>query len=587
MLINSNLTNKIVGIQGKSGKITTPVPTTKKSSGRELLIGALMALASLSPANASAGTNNTTTVSNTPETVTNPINRSVKAEKAHEMNLSATANSNIYYSKENSVYYKWDNKKQKFSKDKNISTIYKSGYIKTKNGEYLTPEGNWLAFRRDSWNLTSNLWNKSVDFAVATAKGYKATDLAEQINYNAIKGQDNLKLFYDSDNNKYYTWNNNRQDLTESPITDVSGMYYTKDNKHYKLDIKDRTATSKEVSEEEYQASKQGFKGVGRKGVYESKKNCDGYYYSWDKATQKFKPFGDKYDKEQMLVQKADGEIGNFRQGDIGDCWILGMVNGMNHHPDKKLREKLKKVFAKSVSIDENENITITLRGPKKEYTFSKEDIDSVLQTPNYHYSIGERDVVAVEMALEAYKREMRNVGKNPRLADNIYYMQRRPFQCDDDYVLDGGQSYDAIHLLTGMESHFLRNGYFDKCMLSDNKIIPGKLNEDLLKKYLNSDNLVLVNYKDKSDDTDGHVVVLTGIDNQNVYVIDSNIDDNNPDKTVHPVARNKKEFLEKMSGITYSDFSTPISEAKKKQIKAKYEITPEAKPLLPKDFKI
>ena len=191
----------------------------------------------------------------------------------------------------------------------------------------------------------------------------------------------------------------------------------------------------------------------------------------------------------------------------------------------------------------------------------------------HYHYSIGDRDVVAIEMAIEEYKREMRDKGFSPRVATNIYNMQRRPYQLDDNFVLDGGQSYDAIHLVTGKESHHISDSYQDGCVIHDNVFEIGKLDENLLKKYLNN-YLVLVSYKDKPNDDAGHVVVLTNIDDKNVYVIDSNIDDENPD-------------MKKIISVTYTDFSKQISPEKAKQVRKKYVISPDAKKVLPPDFNI
>lgn len=576
--------NSLTTFKGKKETCSEPV----NNKGRNALIGTLMALASIMPISSNAENYNSEFQSNDTELVStdNKKEKSIIEKTAEELNYTPTANKKVYYDSKKQVYYMWNDKKQKFEKAKKVSKVYPSGYLKTKDGEYLRPDGSAFVFRRDSWNLTCNLWNKSVDFAVAEAKGYKATDLAENLSYNGVKNKGELKLFYNPENKKYYTWSYNNQDLVESPVTDVTDMYYTKDNKHYKVEIKDRNATTKEVSEEEYQASKQKYRSIGKKGVYRRQDNKDYYYYQWIESEKTFKPFGDNYDKKQMLVQKADGKIGDFRQGEIGDCWLLGFINGMNHHPDEVMREKFRAEFKKSYHVDENGNETVILRGPNRKYTYSKEDIDSVLNMSHYHYSIGDRDVVAIEMAVEEYKREMRDKGFSPRVATNIYNMQRRPYQLDDNFVLDGGQSYDAIHLVTGKESHHISDSYQDGCVIHDNVFEIGKLDENLLKKYLNN-YLVLVSYKDNQNDDAGHVVVLTNIDDKNVYVIDSNIDDENPDKSVHPIARNKDDFMKKITSVTYTDFSKQISPEKAKQVRKKYVISPDAKKVLPPDFNI
>ena len=569
----------------KGNKENHSVPVNNK--GKSALIGTLIALASMMPISSNAENNYSDFQANDTEVVSDKKQKekSVIEKTAGELNFDSTPNKKVYYDSIKQMYYMWNDKKQKFEKAKKISEVYKTGYLKTKDGEYLRPDGSAFVFRRDSWNLTSNLWNKSVDFAVAMVKGYTPTCLAEDINDNGVKNKNDLKLFFNPENKKYYTWDNNRQNFVESPVTEVSGMCYIKDNKHYKVDIQNTNATVKEVSEEYYEAAKQKYRYAGRKGVYRRQDYKDNYYYQWVGSDKTFKPFGDDYDQQQMKVQKVDGKIGNFRQGEIGDCWLLAFINGVIHHPNEVLREKFKAEFMKSIKIDDNGNETVTLRGPKRKYTFSQEQIDSVLNIPNYHYSIGERDVVALEMAMELYKREMKDKGISPRAATNIYNMRRRPYEYDDNYVLDGGQSYDAIHLVTGKESHYIFKSCYDECLIHDNVIKTGKIDENLLKKYLN-DYLVLVSYKDRMDDNEGHVVVLTGIDDKNVYIIDSNIDDDNPDKTVHPISMDKNYFMKRISSVTYTDFSKEITPEKEKPARVKYVISPEAKKVLPPDFR-
>ena len=549
-----------------------------------LLLSTLLTLASLSPIQANSGNYDNYSQDFVFETSAqkNKTN-SLISKTAESMNLMATPNNNVYFDNKKNIYYMWDNKKQKFVKQKDFKNIYKTGYIKTQKGEYLTPDGQRFIYREGSFYLKSNLWNKTTDFALAIAKGYKSTNIADALNYNGIKNRPDLKLFYDSDKNKYYTWSDNRQDFVESDITDVSGMYYTKNDKRYKVEINNLKANVKEASNMEYQASKQKYQKTERDSVY-TKNDC--YYYLWNGTTETFTPFGDEYDKKQMLVQRADGKIGNFRQGDIGDCWLMSVIIGMNHHPNEVLRERFRKEFEKCYSIDENENITVKLRGPQKEYKYSKEDIDSVLQMPYYHYSIGDRDVVAVEMAIEQYKRDIKEHSYNPHIMNNIYNMHRRPFKYDDDYVLDGGQSFDAIHLLTNKEAHHICNSFIKDFIVHDNTIIPGNIDENLLKKYMD-DNIVLVSYKTTPNDNEGHVVLLTGIDEENVYVIDSNIDDIEPNKTIHPVARNKKDFMNQISAVTYTDLSVPITNAKSKPVKVKYILSPEAKKILPSNYSL
>lgn len=211
------------------------------------------------------------------------------------------------------------------------------------------------------------------------------------------------------------------------------------------------------------------------------------------------------------------------------------------------------------MSVDDNDNITVTLQGPKKQYTFSKEQLDSTLNLKNYYYSTGDRDVLAIEMAIEKFKSESTN--KNTRVT-NMYNYYIHPKQ--DDEPLEGGQTYNSLHILTGMQSNRIVRTFAPNVILTNNIATVGQLDEKKVQKILNNpNNIVLAGYK-TSDDS-GHAVVLCSMDKDNVYLIDSDLALDNPDRKIKQTKMNKKEFFDNLIDVTYTDLSKPITEKQSK----------------------
>lgn len=532
----------------------------ENNSTKNILISSLIALSSLVAPSINATSNNqiNTNTTNDIEIVTSTD--TLKSKSASKLNLKSTPNENIYFDKENNVYYSWDTKKQKFKKSKNIDSILKTGFIKTKKGSYLDPNGNMFVENIHGKTLwPSHDIGYHLPFEMAKVFGYQRTSISH------------LNVFYDKENEQYLKWNNEAQTWNNTKITDVSpNGNFISDGKAYRA----LQSSKKEISKKEFYADKHNLYKTNIDTIYINRSfyNDKGYYV-WHKNSEEFEEFGPNLERKKMLSEKVDGKVDDFIQGTIGDCWLLSAINGLKRNPVGR------KILEKSLSVDDDDNITVTLQGPKKQYTFSKEQLDSTLNLKNYYYSTGDRDVLAIEMAIEKFKSESTN--KNTRVT-NMYNYYIPPKQ--DDEPLEGGQTYNSLHILTGMQSNRIVRTFAPNVILTNNIATVGQLDEKRVQKLLdNPNNIVLAGYK-TSDDS-GHAVVLCSMDKDNVYVIDSDIEEYNPDRKIKQTSMNKKDFFDNLINITYTDLSKPITEKQSNPTNIMIHTTEDARQIIGGNF--
>ena len=88
-----------------------------------------------------------------------------------------------------------------------------------------------------------------------------------------------------------------------------------------------------------------------------------------------------------------------FYQGAAGDCWLLAPIKAISMSP------KGLKILNDSVKVHSNGDVTVTLQGVKKSYTFTRKEIYG-----NKQLSTGDLDVRAIEMAVDKYIAEERGI---------------------------------------------------------------------------------------------------------------------------------------------------------------------------------
>ena len=122
---------------------------------------------------------------------------------------------------------------------------------------------------------------------------------------------------------------------------------------------------------------------------------------------------------------KPNGKLDmSFRQGDIGDCWLIAGIIAIIETPGGK--EKLEKLL----QYDEKTgDVTVYLKGVDKKYRISAKEMEEFSQL-----SVGDGDIRAIELAMDKYIKDLAYQYKNE----------------DFDVDIDGNHSSTAFRALLG-----------------------------------------------------------------------------------------------------------------------------------------
>ena len=194
-----------------------------------------------------------------------------------------------------------------------------------------------------------------------------------------------------------------------------------------------------------------------------------------------------------------DGKIdGNFRQNDLGDCWLLSGLKSISNNPKtlQMMNDNLK-------YNDKDGSVTVTLKGANKTYTVTKEELYG-----SSEFAKGDLDIRAVEIATnrhfqEEYHKSSKSLCKiNPPKPD-----------------INGNSSLKAYELLLGIKGEHV----FVK---KDNA-------SDFIKNYVKDNNHLVVvsrHFKpnERINDAKGnsvlvyshHAYSVAGADDKFVYIV-------------------------------------------------------------------
>ena len=271
--------------------------------------------------------------------------------------------------------------------------------------------------------------------------------------------------------------------------------------------------------DKENKAFSLGYKSTECADIYYDEKTKS--YYRWNPEDNQFEKFDPKAKMNAYYSQKADGQIDNFGQGvNAGNCWLLSAIYGLSSTEEG--REVLKDV----IKTDENGNVTVNLKGVGKQYTFTNEELNTVIKDDAYsylsgdlyttYYSMGDKDVLALELATRNYRKEIDESG---RAKNNSYSYSYIEFSGAMNMYNYSGTQSAALGLITGKKVNVIRSGIDDNTIIKDGMIYMQRLDENYLKPIFdNKDNIVLVSLKNVR--SDGHAYTFKSYDDEYIYLV-------------------------------------------------------------------
>lgn len=257
----------------------------------------------------------------------------------------------------------------------------------------------------------------------------------------------------------------------------------------------------------------------------------------------------------------SDGKIGNTKQADIGDCWVLAGVNSLNSS------EKGREILENAIVHNDDGSITVKLVGGGKEYTFSAEEIVlNQYEDGTMKYSSGDTDMNVIEMAIGKYRKE--NYQNDEATIIGLDRAHHKPVNASENDPLSSGMVDEAIYLLTGTNAEYWVNPRI---------INADKGAEKLLDKFQDNPEKYAGTCSFKADDTsitdgkivDNHVYTIKSIDDENVYVV-------NPWDSSKTITYPKEDFMSNLNELSITDLDKATNSDKldSEKIPAKIEET-------------
>lgn len=172
----------------------------------------------------------------------------------------------------------------------------------------------------------------------------------------------------------------------------------------------------------------------------------------------------DKIQEYKDNITNANGQIDNFKQGMRGDCYLLAAIDSIANTEDGQ------NILQKNIKKNSNGSYTITLPGAVAaknhyiktgyedkcsitgQYTITPEAIEKAKQMSGKSYAYGDFEIIALELAMEAFRAEVAETNKALGQKSSQYIAGQIGPMSEYD-TLSNGQMYDAVFILTGQKS--------------------------------------------------------------------------------------------------------------------------------------
>lgn len=252
------------------------------------------------------------------------------------------------------------------------------------------------------------------------------------------------------------------------------------------------------------------------------------------------------YDTAGKLVSEntevkynSDGKIGNTKQQNIGDCWVLAGVNALN------FSEKGQQLIKDAITHNDDGSVTVKLVGGGKEYTFSAEEIAlNQYEDGSKKYSTGDTDMNLIEMAIGKYRKE--NYENEEATIIGLDRAHHKPLGATNENPLETGMVDEAVYLLTGTNAEY----WIDPRIINADKCA-----EKLLDKFKDNPEDYAGTCSFKKDDTsitdgkivDSHVYSIKSIDDENVYIV-------NPWDSSKTITYPRDKFVDNLNELSLTD---------------------------------
>ena len=154
----------------------------------------------------------------------------------------------------------------------------------------------------------------------------------------------------------------------------------------------------------------------------------------------------------------VNGEIDDFKQGKINDCWLLAGIEAL------AASKKGVKIIKDSIKANDDGSVTITFKGLGVSYTITSDELQKYDKHVDYSklkvgdFSIGDNDILAFELATDKLQKDIKSGKVTTGNTDKDMIKGGCHRRKQKDTITDCGYSEWIIYYLTGAKSQWYYN---------------------------------------------------------------------------------------------------------------------------------